>query len=93
MSYIVNISHFLDYTCHFMYIYIYMYVHILVYIVCYIHTYSSTNIVRVIKSRRIRWAGHVERMGKRRGAYRVLLGNLSDREHLEDPGVDGSIML
>ena len=36
--------------------------------------YCSPNIVRVIKSRRMRWAGHVARMGKRRGAYRVLVG-------------------
>ena len=36
--------------------------------------YSSPNIVRVIKSRRMRWAGHVARMGKDRGAYRVLVG-------------------
>ena len=36
--------------------------------------YSSPNIVRVIKSRRMRWAGHVARMGEERGAYRVLVG-------------------
>ena len=36
--------------------------------------YSSPNIVRVIKSRRMRWAGHVARMGERKGVYRVLLG-------------------
>jgi len=36
--------------------------------------YSSPNIVRVIKSRRMRWAGHVVRMGEERGVYRVLLG-------------------
>jgi len=35
--------------------------------------YSSPNIVRVIKSRRMRWAGHVARMGERRGIYRVLV--------------------
>jgi hypothetical protein len=35
--------------------------------------YSSPNIVRVIKSRRMRWAGHVARMGEGRGAYRVLV--------------------
>jgi hypothetical protein len=35
--------------------------------------YSSPNIVRVIKSRRMRWAGHVAHMGKRRGVYRVLV--------------------
>jgi hypothetical protein len=39
-----------------------------------LHTlYSSPNIVRVIKSRRIRWAGHVARMGEGRGVYRVLI--------------------
>ena len=36
--------------------------------------YSSPNIVRVIKSRRMKWAGHVARMGERRGVYRVLVG-------------------
>jgi hypothetical protein len=36
--------------------------------------YSSPNIVRVIKSRRMRWAGHVARMGEVRGVYRVLVG-------------------
>jgi hypothetical protein len=36
--------------------------------------YSSPNIVRVIKSRRMRWVGHMARMGKGRGVYRVLVG-------------------
>ena len=36
--------------------------------------YSSPKIVRVIKSRRMRLAGHVARMGARRGVYRVLVG-------------------
>jgi hypothetical protein len=36
--------------------------------------YSSPSIVRVIKSRRMRWAGHVARMGEERGVYRVLVG-------------------
>ena len=36
--------------------------------------YSSPNILRVIKSRRMRWAGHVARMGEDRGLYRVLVG-------------------
>ena len=35
------------------------------------YLYPSPNIVRVIKSRRIRWAGHVARMGEERGVYRV----------------------
>jgi len=36
--------------------------------------YSSPNIVRVIKSRRMRWVGHVACMGERRGVYKVLVG-------------------
>ena len=36
--------------------------------------YCSPNIVRVIKSRRFRWAGHVARMGERRGVYRIVVG-------------------
>jgi hypothetical protein len=36
------------------------------------YLYSSPNLVRVMKSRRIRWAGH--RMGERRGVYRILMG-------------------
>jgi len=36
--------------------------------------YSSPSSVRVIKSRRMRWAGHVKRMGERRGVCRVLMG-------------------
>jgi hypothetical protein len=34
---------------------------------------SSPNIIRVIKSRRMRWVGHVARMGERRGVYRILV--------------------
>ena len=36
--------------------------------------YCSPNVVRVIKWRRMRWAGHVARMGEERGVYRVLVG-------------------
>jgi hypothetical protein len=55
--------------------------------------YSAPNIVRVIKSRRMRWAGHVERMG-RGEAYRGLWWeNLKNRDHLKDSGVDGRIVL
>jgi hypothetical protein len=47
--------------------------------------YSSPNIIRVIKSRRMRWAGHVARMGEKRGAYRVLVGRPQGRRPLERP--------
>jgi hypothetical protein len=36
--------------------------------------YSSPSIIRIIKSRRMRWAGHVTRMGEKRSAYRLLVG-------------------
>jgi len=44
--------------------------------------YSSPNIVRVIKLRTMRWAGHVARMGKEKGAYRVLVGKPAGRRPL-----------
>ena len=47
--------------------------------------YSSRNIVRVIKSRIMRWAGHVARMGKERGVYRVLVGKPEGRRPLGRP--------
>jgi hypothetical protein len=47
--------------------------------------YSSPNIIRVIKSRRLRWAGHVARMGERRGAYRALVGKPEERRPLGRP--------
>jgi hypothetical protein len=37
--------------------------------------FSSPSIIRIIKSRRVRWAGHVARMGEKRNAYRILVGN------------------
>jgi hypothetical protein len=55
--------------------------------------YSSPNIVRVIKSRRMRWAGHVARMGEGRGVYRVLIGGPGEKSHWEDLGVGGRITL
>ena len=55
--------------------------------------YSSPNIVRVIKSRGMRWAGHVARMGEGRGVYRVLVGKPEGRNHWGDPGVDGRVIL
>jgi hypothetical protein len=49
------------------------------------YLYSSPNIVRVIKSRRIRWAGHVARMGKGRGVYRILVGRPEGKRPLGRP--------
>jgi hypothetical protein len=47
--------------------------------------YSSPNIIRVIKLRTLRWAGHVARMGEERGAYRILLGRPEGRRPLGRP--------
>ena len=47
--------------------------------------YSSPNILRVIKSRRMRWAGHVARMGEEREAYRVLVGKPEGKRQLGRP--------
>jgi len=41
--------------------------------------YCSSNIIRVIKSRKIRWAGHVAHMGERRGTYKILVGRYERR--------------
>jgi hypothetical protein len=55
--------------------------------------YSSPTIVRVTKSRRMGWAGHVARMGEGTGVYRVWWENLRERDHRRDPYVDGRIIL
>jgi hypothetical protein len=47
--------------------------------------YSSPNIIRIMKSRRIRWAGHVARMGEMRNAYRILVEKLEGRRPLGRP--------
>jgi len=49
------------------------------------YLYCSPNIILVIKSRRVRWTGHVARMGKRRGAYMVLVGKRDRKRQLERP--------
>jgi len=54
--------------------------------------YSSPNIVRVINSRRMRWAGHVARMGEGR-CTGFWWGNLREGDHWGDPGVDGRKIL
>jgi hypothetical protein len=55
--------------------------------------YCSPTVVRKTKSRRMKWVGHVARMGKRRGVYGVWWGNLRERDYWGDPGVDGRIIL
>jgi hypothetical protein len=47
--------------------------------------YSSPNIARVIKSRRVRWAGYVTRMGEGRGVYKVLVGRPESKRPLGRP--------
>jgi len=55
--------------------------------------YSSQNIIRVIKPRIMRWAGHVARIGRGEVHTEWWLGNLRERDHLEDSGLDGTINL
>ena len=47
--------------------------------------YSSPSIIRMIKSRRMRWAGHVARMGEKRNAYRTLVGKPEGKRPLGRP--------
>ena len=56
-----------------------------------IDLYSLLNIVRVVKSRRMRWAGHVARIGEDRGVHRWK--SLRERGHWGDQDVDGRIIL
>jgi hypothetical protein len=51
--------------------------------------YSFPNIIRQIKSRRMRWAGHVAHTGEKRKLYKVLVGSPKERDLLEDRGIDG----
>jgi hypothetical protein len=48
--------------------------------------YSSPSIIRIIRSRRMRWAGHVARMGENRNAYRLLVGKPEGKRPLGRPG-------
>ena len=57
------------------------------------YLYSLPNIVRVVKSRRMRWAGHVACMGEGRGVHKVLVGKPEGKSHCGDPDVDGRIIL
>jgi len=55
--------------------------------------YTSPNIMRVIKWRRMRWVGHVARMGDERGCIGSFWGNRREGDHWGDLGVDGWIIL
>jgi hypothetical protein len=55
--------------------------------------YCSPNIFRAIKSRIMRWAGHVARMGERIGVSRIWWGNLKEKDQLEEQGVEGRRIL
>ena len=55
--------------------------------------YCSPNIVRVIKWRRMRWAGHVACMGEERGCIGPWWGNRKERDHWGNLDVDGWIIL
>jgi hypothetical protein len=54
--------------------------------------YSSPSIIRIIKSGRMRWAGHVARMGEKRNVYRLLVGK-PEVKRPEDRDIDGYITL
>jgi hypothetical protein len=51
--------------------------------------YSSLSIIRMMKWRRMRWAGHVARMGEKRNAYRLLVGKARGKEIKMDLGEVG----
>jgi hypothetical protein len=54
---------------------------------------SSSNIVRVIKSRRMRWVGHVAHMGEGRGVHRISVGRPEGNDQWEDLGIGARITL
>jgi hypothetical protein len=53
--------------------------------------YSSPDIIRQVKSRRKRWAGHVARIGVERNVYKVLVESQKERDRWEDQGVGGKM--
>jgi hypothetical protein len=57
------------------------------------YLYSIPNNVRVVKSRRMRWADHVARMGEGRAVHSVLVGKPEGKRHWGDPDVDRRTIL
>jgi hypothetical protein len=57
------------------------------------YLYSSPTTLRMIKSRRMRWARHEAHMGNGRGVYMVWVGKSEGKRHWGDSGVDGRIIL
>jgi hypothetical protein len=55
--------------------------------------YCLPSIIRIIKSRRMRWAWHVARMGEKRNAYRILVGKSEGKRPLGRPRLGGRIIL
>ena len=55
--------------------------------------YFLPYIAQVVKSRRMRWAGHVAGMGEGRGLHRFLVGKPERRDHWGDPDADGRIII
>jgi hypothetical protein len=55
--------------------------------------YLLPSIIRIIKSKRMRWAGHVARMGEKRNLYRLLVGKLEGKKPLGDQDLGGWIIL
>ena len=55
--------------------------------------FRSPNLIRVIKSRKSRWAGHVARMEEGRSGFKILTGKPTGKRPLKRPGVDGRTVL
>jgi hypothetical protein len=55
--------------------------------------YSSPSIIRMIKSRKVRWAGHVARMGAKRNVFRILVGKPERKRPLEGLDLGGRIII